>query len=95
MVKFRSATHADKQILDDFLQGIITAERPMDRSLTPGHITYYEPMGLVDDPQAVLIVAEIDENAPVNMSMTIATTSLLVSGDCQPWPKNVSYSIIF
>ncbi|UTP71865.1 GNAT family N-acetyltransferase [Alteromonas sp. LMIT006] len=61
MVKFRSATHADKQILDDFLQGIITAERPMDHSLAPGHITYYDPMGFVDDPEAVLIVAEIDE----------------------------------
>ncbi|MEM0912649.1 MAG: GNAT family N-acetyltransferase [Pseudomonadota bacterium] len=56
-IRFRPATLDDKSILDDFLQCIVAAERPMDECLKSSHIEYYNPIDFVASDNAHLIVA--------------------------------------
>lgn len=53
----RIASHADLPILLTFEQGIIEAERPMDETLKPGSINYYDIGKLIDAEQAEVFVA--------------------------------------
>lgn len=57
-ISIRPATLEDLPILYDFEQGIITAERPFDPTLKPGHINYYDLKALIESDLASVILAE-------------------------------------
>jgi len=58
-IKIRTATLADMDILLEFEQGVIKAERPFDVTLGTDPITYYNLEELIVSDDASLIVAEI------------------------------------
>ena len=55
-ITLRPARIEDLPILYDFEQGIVSAERPFDPTLSPGHINYYDLKDYVErtDVQNVL-----------------------------------------
>jgi len=53
----RSARPEDLDILYQFEQGIITAERPYNETLKPGHINYYDLKEMLGLPYAHIVVA--------------------------------------
>lgn len=57
----RPATTTDLPVLLRFEQGVIAAERPFDQTLKDGNIHYYDLIGLIDSPDAELVVAETDK----------------------------------
>lgn len=59
-VTTRKATLADMDMLLQFEQGVIAAERPFDPTLKENHINYYNLNELVTAPHIHLIVAELD-----------------------------------
>lgn len=59
-VNLRSAKLDDLPVLYDFEQGIITAERPYDSTLKPGHINYYDLKTMIKSEDTEVIVAEIE-----------------------------------
>ena len=56
-IKIRSATLEDQPTLLRFEQGIISAERPYDKTLKPDPISYYDIGEMIDDPDAEVAVA--------------------------------------
>ena len=54
----RKATLKDLDILLDFEQNIIKAERPFDATLKDGHINYYDIAYMIEAPEVEVIVAE-------------------------------------
>jgi len=55
-ITYRKALLEDLPILYDFEQGIITAERPFDPTLKPGHINYYDlKQKILEDTSAVIV----------------------------------------
>lgn len=62
MKKFlvRTAAPNDLGVLLEFEQGIITAERPMDSTLAPDPISYYDIAELIHSDDAAVIVVEHD-----------------------------------
>lgn len=56
----RSATIEDLPDLLKFEQGIITAERPFDETLIAGTFHYYDLAERVRDPEAEVVVAEVN-----------------------------------
>jgi GNAT superfamily N-acetyltransferase len=58
-VKIRTATLDDMDILLEFEQGVIEAERPFDVTLGADPITYYKLEELIVSEDASLVVAEI------------------------------------
>lgn len=63
-INIRTATHHDLPYLRNFLQGIITAERPMDACLKEGPIEYYDPADFINDEKSLLLIADV-ANTPV------------------------------
>ncbi|MEL6414039.1 MAG: GNAT family N-acetyltransferase [Pseudomonadota bacterium] len=59
-IKIRSATLEDLPTLLRFEQGIISAERPYDKTLKPDPISYYDIGEMIDDPEAEVAVAVSD-----------------------------------
>lgn len=59
-VNFRSGELKDLEILYEFEQGIIAAERPFDSTLKPGKINYYDLKVLIESESAEVIIAEIN-----------------------------------
>ncbi len=59
-VKIRTATLDDMDILLEFEQGVIGAERPFDITLGADPITYYNLKELILSDDASLVVAEIE-----------------------------------
>lgn len=59
-VKIRTATLNDIDILLEFEQGVIKAERPFDVTLDADPITYYNLEELILSDDASLVVAEIE-----------------------------------
>jgi len=53
----RTATLNDLDTLLSFEQGIITAERPFDPTLKPGHINYYDIAAMITTPDVEVVVA--------------------------------------
>ena len=51
----------DLPILYEFEQGIITAERPFDPTLKPGHINYYDLKEMIELDDVEVIVATLNE----------------------------------
>ena len=58
-ITFRTARLDDLPILYGFEQGIITAERPFDETLKPGHINYYDIKEMIEFNDSEVIVATI------------------------------------
>lgn len=58
----RKATHKDLPMLLKFEQGIISAERPFDETLVSEKFHYYDLSARIDDPEAEVVVAEINGN---------------------------------
>lgn len=56
----RKATLSDMDILLQFEQGVIAAERPFDPTLQENHINYYNLNELITAPTIQLIVAELN-----------------------------------
>ncbi|RXM40490.1 GNAT family N-acetyltransferase [Chryseobacterium sp. CH21] len=54
----REATQEDLDILLEFEQGVVTAERPFNSTLIAGEIHYYDLKYLIQSPEATVIVAE-------------------------------------
>ncbi|UTX46765.1 GNAT family N-acetyltransferase [Chryseobacterium sp. MA9] len=54
----REATEQDLEILLEFEQGVVTAERPFNSTLIEGEIHYYDLKHLIQSPEATVIVAE-------------------------------------
>lgn len=59
-IRTRPATLDDLPILLEFEQGIITAERPFDPTLSDGHFNYYDLAAYVEAEDTEVIVAECD-----------------------------------
>ncbi|PWG80608.1 GNAT family N-acetyltransferase [Pararcticibacter amylolyticus] len=55
----RSATHADKEVLLQFEQDVIAAERPFDDTIKEGDINYYDIDAMINLPNIQLLVAEL------------------------------------
>src|SRR5687767_14410120 len=53
----RAARPEDLDILYRFEQGIITAERPFNETLKPGHINYYDLKEMLTLPHVYIAVA--------------------------------------
>jgi GNAT superfamily N-acetyltransferase len=56
----RTATLADLDILLEFEQGVINAERPFDPTIQEGHIHYYDIAKMIKAPHIEVIVAELN-----------------------------------
>lgn len=54
----RPAHLSDLDVLRDFQQGVVEAERPYDPTLRPGTLHYYDLEALLSDPATLLVVAE-------------------------------------
>lgn len=54
----REATEQDIEILLEFEQGIVTAERPFNSTLIDGKIHYYDLLQLIKSEDAFVLVAE-------------------------------------
>jgi len=55
----RKAVAADLPVLLEFEQGIIAWERPFDPTLKPGSISYYDLGAMLQNTNAMIMVAEI------------------------------------
>lgn len=53
----RTATLADLDVLLEFEQGIVKAERPFDPTLKEGHINYYDIAAMIQVPHIEVVVA--------------------------------------
>lgn len=58
-VDIRKADLGDLPQLLAFEQGIVQAERPMDPTLPKGPVNYYDLGALIQDPEALVVVAEV------------------------------------
>lgn len=59
-INIRTAKLEELPILLKFEQGIISAERPYDETLLPDEFHYYDLAERIADPDAEVVVAEID-----------------------------------
>ena len=57
-IHIRSATQNDLKVLRTFEQGVIKAERPYDVTLDADPITYYDLGELIQNDNALVVVAE-------------------------------------
>jgi RimJ/RimL family protein N-acetyltransferase len=57
----RLATKSDLATLDLFMDGLVAAERPMDETIKDGKVVYYDLEGFIFSEDAVLYVAELNE----------------------------------
>ena len=55
----RKAKPDDLEILLQFEQGVITAERPFDETLKDGDIHYYDLAAMINSPTVEVVVAEL------------------------------------
>lgn len=56
----RLATKEDLPILDQFMDGLVAAERPMDITIKDGKVIYYDLESFINNERAVLYVAELN-----------------------------------
>lgn len=57
----RKATKEDLPILDSFMDSLVEAERPMDITIKDGKVIYYDLESFINSENAVLYVAELDD----------------------------------
>ena len=56
----RKATKEDLPILDTFMDALVDAERPMDVTIKDGKVVYYNLESFINSDDAILYVAEIN-----------------------------------
>ena len=61
MITIRKATTEDLSILYEFEQGVLHAERPMDKTLKASKTYYYDIPNLISDLKVELVIAEIND----------------------------------
>lgn len=59
-IRIRPASLDDTEILLEFEQGVIDAERPFDPTLKPGSFHYYDLDEMIHSDDIQLLVAEVD-----------------------------------
>lgn len=69
----REATRFDHPTLLKFEQGIISTERPFDETLVSGEFHYYDLAVRIEDPDAAVVVAEVNGNVIGSGSAIIKT----------------------
>ena len=57
----RQAKESEINVLIEFEQGIVEAERPFDNTLKPGEIHYYDLLELIKSREAEVLVAVVDD----------------------------------
>jgi len=60
MISIRKATIEDLTVLFEFEQGVLHAERPMDKTLKTSKTYYYDIPNLINDSKVELVIAEIN-----------------------------------
>ena len=60
MITIRKATIEDLPVLLEFEQGVLHAERPMDKTLKASKTYYYDIPNLISDLKVELVIAEIN-----------------------------------
>mgnify|MGYP000400624802 FL=1 len=60
MITIRKATIEDLSILYEFEQGVLKAERPMDKTLKISKTYYYDIPNLISELNVELVIAEIN-----------------------------------
>ena len=60
MIIIRKATIEDLPVLLEFEQGVLNAERPMDKTLKASKTYYYDIPNLISDSMVELVIAEIN-----------------------------------
>ncbi|OOG19212.1 GNAT family N-acetyltransferase [Sphingobacterium sp. CZ-UAM] len=60
-LKIRQAQENEINVLLEFEQGIVTAERPYDETLKEGEIHYYDLLELIQSAEAEVLVAVIGD----------------------------------
>ena len=60
MITIRKATIEDLTVLFEFEQGVLRAERPMDKTLKTSKTYYYDIPNLINDSKVELVIAEIN-----------------------------------
>ena len=60
MITIRKATIEDLTVLFEFEQGVLHAERPMDKTLKTSKTYYYDIPNLINDSKVELVIAEIN-----------------------------------
>lgn len=61
MPTIRPARTEDLATLLQFEQGVVEAERPLDPCIKTSGVEYYDIQELIDDPECLLLVAEVDK----------------------------------
>ena len=61
MITIRKATIEDLSILYEFEQGVLKAERPMDKTLKISKTYYYDIPNLISELNVELVIAEIND----------------------------------
>jgi GNAT superfamily N-acetyltransferase len=61
MITIRKATIEDLSILYEFEQGVLQAERPMDKTLKISKTYYYDIPNLISELNVELVIAEIND----------------------------------
>ncbi|WP_104383315.1 GNAT family N-acetyltransferase [Sphingobacterium sp. HMA12] len=61
-LEIRPAQEHEIDILLEFEQGIVAAERPFDDTLKEGEIHYYDLLELIKSPEAEVLVAVVDND---------------------------------
>ncbi|TLV02146.1 GNAT family N-acetyltransferase [Dyadobacter luticola] len=56
-IQVRPARPDELQVLWEFEQGIILAERPFDKTLLPGHFHYYDLAKMIENEETEVVVA--------------------------------------
>lgn len=56
----RLATKEDLPTLDQFMDGLVAAERPMDVTIKDGKVIYYDLESFINNERAVLYIAELN-----------------------------------
>ena len=60
MYSIRKATLADLPLLLEFEQALIKVERPMDRTIKEGEVSYYDIADFIQQADTEVLVAECD-----------------------------------
>lgn len=60
MITLRKATNEDLPVLYEFEQGVLKAERPMDKTLKLNNTYYYDIPELIKDSLVELVIAEFN-----------------------------------
>lgn len=86
VINIRTAKLEDLEVLLEFEQGVITAERAFDPTLKEGIINYYDIKKMIIEPHINLVVAIIDS--------TIVGSGYARIEKAKPYLKHVSYGYL-